>query len=943
MRFRTLAIVAALSAGLGQTGSAYAPQKGAETTVTAGRAARLHRDVTWQAPQGALAGLPGWRVIWDRDIDVPLRMWGAPLAAPGANGNALTAELAARKLLAEHLALLAPGARVDDFTLLANDATGSLRTVTFAQHAYGLRVLGGAVAFTFSHDNLIAIASTAIPNVAATVKLPGGPLSPSLLASSAKSWLAADGHTVDVKAYGERLIVPIVHARGRAPTPSIEYHVADSVTVESSSAKEIGRWDVWLDATSATPIARRSTLMFATGKVLFDTPDRYPGGVRNAKAAPEATHQLAVGAAAPAPVTSLVDGTITWADASNATVTPGLVGPRVKITNRAGALATDQLQLAPNGTVTWSRATDEQGDAQLISFVAASVGKQFARTRLPASAQLLAWLDGQIPVFVNENQTCNAVSSGNDIHFFRSNAQCENTGRITDVVYHEFGHSVHAQSVIAGLGSFDGAPGLSEGLADTLAAAITNDHGMGRGFFRTNQALRDLDPVGVEKRWPEDATGEPHDDGEIIGETLWDLRTNLETALGAEAGFEKFLSLYFACLSRAADIPSTYAEVLIADDDDGNLANGTPNQCAISEAFARHGLADPSLTLGLEPPVRQGYKISLTTPVPENDCPPPSVTAGTLTWKATGGTAVDVPLAATGNTWSANIPTQPDGTVVLYHVTLQLSDGSSVTYPQNPADPEYQFYAGNVETLWCADFENGMGDWVVAGTANRTEWEAGVPMGLGRDPASAHGGTGVLGIDLGTTGNRDGLYRARTTQSIESPEIDLQGNTGVRLQYWRWLTVEDGVFDQATISANDTVVWTNFASASPQNNGVNHTDKEWRFQDVDLSAHTAGGKIKLKFALESDPGLELGGWTVDDVCLVIAGPPSSHCGNNNLDEGETCDDGNTVDGDGCSATCTVDGESGDDEGGCCSASTNPAGALALAFLTLGFVVRRRRR
>src|SRR5690348_107147 len=86
MRFRTFAIAAALCSGLvglSETGHAFAPHKGAETTVTAGRAARLHRDVTWRAPQGALDRLPGWSVIWDRDTDVPLRLWGAPIAAPG--------------------------------------------------------------------------------------------------------------------------------------------------------------------------------------------------------------------------------------------------------------------------------------------------------------------------------------------------------------------------------------------------------------------------------------------------------------------------------------------------------------------------------------------------------------------------------------------------------------------------------------------------------------------------------------------------------------------------------------------------------------------------------------------------------------------------------------------------------------------------------------------
>src|SRR5262245_36652608 len=110
MRFRTLAIAAALSAGISHTGDAYAPQKGAERpVVAAGRAPRMQRDVAWTAPQGALAALPSWRVMWDRDTDVPLRLWGPSIAAPGTMQNASTAEAFARQQLAQHIALLAPG------------------------------------------------------------------------------------------------------------------------------------------------------------------------------------------------------------------------------------------------------------------------------------------------------------------------------------------------------------------------------------------------------------------------------------------------------------------------------------------------------------------------------------------------------------------------------------------------------------------------------------------------------------------------------------------------------------------------------------------------------------------------------------------------------------------------------------------------------------------
>jgi len=930
MRIRTIGLAAALSAGLFQTSSAVVQPKGADAPlVAAGQAPRTHRTISWARPsQLASVGLAGWNAMWDRDTDVPVRLWGAGVIAAGAMKDPAIAEAAARRFLAEHLRLLAPGASPGDFELVANQlgGAGDVRSVGFVQRASGVRVLGGAIGFSFKNDRLIMVSSTALPNVS----VPGVAqrLGVQRVTAAAVGWLATDGHRVAVRATSpELLVVPMVRPRGSAG-PVITYRLAEQLSVESVG--EAGRWDVWVDAIDGTAIARRPTLFFASGKVLFDAPDRWPSTTRGpAKLAPNVTHQVNGVATLAA-----ADGSVQWASGS-ATVAPGLTGPLVAISNKAGTLISDTLTLLDGGTVTWGKPTEELGDAQISSFVFAGVAKEFARTHLNPS---LGYLDAQLSVNVNENDTCNAYSTGDDIHFFRANAMCQNTGRIADVVYHEFGHSLHANSIIEGVGAFDGS--LSEGLADTLAASITQDHGMGRGFFFTDAPLRELDPDGMEKKWPDDADGEVHDEGEIIGEALWDLRKALIAKLGEPAGVERTLAIYYGIMQRAADIPTSYAEALVADDDDGDLTNGTPNQCAIDSAFGPHGLADPATSAGISFPTREGFTISLTAAPPStaSDCPAPSVTSVVVNWKVRGGTGQQLDLVANGTTYSAAIPTQSAGTVVEYRVTVTLSDGNKLSYPNNPGDPLYQFYVGDTTPIWCADFENGAADWTHgASPSTRDEWEAGTPLGLGGDPKAAHGGTGVLGIDL----TNDGVYRNRVTSWAESPEIDLAGNTsGVRLQYYRWLGSEDGFFDPARVMVNGTKVWQSFTSAvDPSGAGVNSIDKEWRFQDIDLEDQAASGKVKLRFELDADDGLSFGGWTVDDVCLVVgkAGPT---CGNGLVEGAETCDDGNAVDGDGCSATCVDETAGG---GGCCSVGSNPEGALALGVLTLGLVLRRRRR
>jgi cysteine-rich repeat protein len=548
----------------------------------------------------------------------------------------------------------------------------------------------------------------------------------------------------------------------------------------------------------------------------------------------------------------------------------------------------------------------------------------------------MAWLDDTLLVSVNEGQTCNAFSTGDDIHFFRKSNQCENTARLADVVYHEFGHSLHNHAIIEGVGSFDGA--MSEGMSDVLSMLITNDPGMGRGFFLSNAPMRNLDPA-VDRRWPEDANGQVHNDGQIIGGTMYDLRRALEAKLCEAAGYAKMLDIYYGVLQRSTDTPSSYAEALVADDDDGNLANGTPNQCVINAAFKQHGLADGEVTAAVPAPVRDHFKISLEVPPATGDCPGPAIASAMVEWRTRGGSGGEVALSANGDLLEGAIPTQPTGTVVEYRVRVTLATGSVVAYPNNEADPFYQFYVGSVAPITCFGFEAGLEGWMHGGTGD--DWQAGEPRGLGSDPRAAFAGQGALGTDLET----DGAYARNTMSFVESPEIDLTGHADARLQLHRWLGVEDGFFDRARILINGEEVWSNFASAEdPQQASVDHVDREWRFQDIELANYAAAGKIKIRLELAADQGLQFGGWTVDDVCVVhpIAGPPPG-CGDGDVADGEQCDDGDNADGDGCSASCELENGEDGDGGGCCSTSARPEGAFALAGVVLGIVLRRRRR
>ena len=71
--------------------------------------------------------------------------------------------------------------------------------------------------------------------------------------------------------------------------------------------------------------------------------------------------------------------------------------------------------------------------------------------------------------------------------------------------------------------------------------------------------------------------------------------------------------------------------------------------------------------------------------------------------------------------------------------------------------------------------------------------------------------TGVPGVAAVTAGPgvTNALTALKNAQMAQSPVIDVSAYTTVHLQYWRWLSVEDARYDQATILLNGQLAWEN--------------------------------------------------------------------------------------------------------------------------------------
>ncbi|HEX7839201.1 MAG TPA: hypothetical protein VF469_17105, partial [Kofleriaceae bacterium] len=164
-------------AAVPRTGGAGGPRPALQAdTLTAMPPARVARPlraqaaVRWSQPATAawqkLAATGAWHAAWDRATGVPSRIWGSGIAAPGAMASPTVAEHIARAALAEHIALLAPGASPADFVLVSNTSDGDIRSVGFVQTHGGRVVVGGQISFRFKRDRLFVIGSEVLPNVA---------------------------------------------------------------------------------------------------------------------------------------------------------------------------------------------------------------------------------------------------------------------------------------------------------------------------------------------------------------------------------------------------------------------------------------------------------------------------------------------------------------------------------------------------------------------------------------------------------------------------------------------------------------------------------------------------------------------------------------------------------------------------------------------------------
>lgn len=261
-----------------------------------------------------------------------------------------------------------------------------------------------------------------------------------------------------------------------------------------------------------------------------------------------------------------------------ATISATLSGPNSVVANLAGPVMTVSQSGTPGSAINLNfGASTEFEFAQVSAFYWTNFIHAFANDiLLPTDLAAL-------PTNVNINATCNAFWNGSAINFFRAGGGCPNTA-YPDVVLHEYGHGIDQ----AKGGILDGR--YSEGFGDSMAILGTRQPCVGRDFFGAGTCLRLATNVDL---WPS-SSPDPHEVGKRYMEFVWQLVQELKKQVSEDEAF--LLTTHLVLAAAAAnptDIPDAVLLMFIADDDDGNLSNGTPHCRELAAAADSRHLPHP--------------------------------------------------------------------------------------------------------------------------------------------------------------------------------------------------------------------------------------------------------------------------------------------------------------------------------------------------------------
>ncbi len=461
----------------------------------------------------------------------------------------------------------------------------------------------------------------------------------------------------------------------------------------------------------------------------------------------------------------------------------------------ASAMTVSEQASGPNLDLVFNGGGDPNLIAQLNAFHYVDQGYRL----FMESAGGFPAMSSPVNATTGMSGTCNAYYDPSQqlLRFLRAGGGCVDSA-YSSVVLHEFGHHV-VNSLNLSQGAF------GEGYGDALAIVYLQDGIIGRDFAGSGNHVRNVSGSSVTVP----CGSSIHFCGQALGKFWFNLGNNLRTDLGATVGqqvleqlFVDWSALTMGGINGYPIRDEMILEVLTADDDDGDLNNGSPHWNQICAAADAGGLACPDLATliltliegpaDLMPPqvdnpvVVNWQTISSTPAAGESEIRYRE--EGSSIWNST-------PLQAAPNSrLEGVIPPQTCLTSLEWYIRVPDQGGFVTQYPAlGPNQPLSTLVATSTalaqeESLGT---DPGWSTSLPSDTALVGRWEWGVPVGTAAQPSSGVPSTNGdsagyftgLGEPGGSLGAED-IDFGDTTLTTDAFALDPVVRQ--EISYWRW-------------------------------------------------------------------------------------------------------------------------------------------------------------
>ncbi len=752
------------------------------------RQAAFRKTEAWKSFQAAHGN---WWVEFSEKTGKPHRAYGTPIPV---SGN--TPEEKAFSFISDALKDFKPMA--EDLVLTSSHATDKYQFVTYKQQYNGLDILWSEATVRITPEGKVAMFGL---DTYSGIDIS---TSPSISADGIRTFAAAD-FTIAV---GEIEVQPALKILPVPGEKGMEFKLVYEVNVHTTDIENLpGNYYSLVDANNGT-VYYRQNRVHACGKPFAMTANvQVNSDITDNPLNPTTNHGLPylrvkVGAT---DYYTDVNGFLSINSITSPTAaTIDLRGLYAKVSQGTGAAGTNIESIAVTLIPGDNTFAFDVLSGAMPSEVSAYYWQNIVHDQMKGYWPTFDVLDHDQLIRVERNDgTCNAYYDGTSTNFYEDGGGCPSTALFNDVVMHEYGHGAN-YDLYDWLGGSMNNGAMQEGYADLWAIMVTDNPILGQGFLggaATYVRRYDEEP----KIYPQDLVGEVHADGEIIAGAWWDVEENTDHAFMENLWHATHNATVDGADGNEGEIfRDVLLEALMADDDNADLTDGTPNDDAITSAFCEHGIT----LIGNIELDHSEYVTPVTAMDPVVidadlvvDYPSYIGSASLFYRTAPGAVYIELPMTALGGTaYEASIPGQPQGTIIEYYFKVEDTNGcGGVVLPEKAdlaVEPNLPYFAiVGYDQVDYEDFDTEFGSWEVDpfGTDDATTgiWDVNTPISSvdanGYEVQTGEDHTAGPGNLCAFTGN------AGVTDAVGTNDVD-GGMTTIRSPFFDVTMYTDPVF-----------------------------------------------------------------------------------------------------------------------------------------------------